>query len=242
MIKLFEQWLNENRSDELSYFDNEWTVIKFPWEEELQGKLGEIKEIMISIEEDFNVDRYTSPSYNFDIKIHDYPDMEELAEEYDSTEYEMQEQWNRYLEEQITDFADSLDFFWIEDVYQSGRSGGWLTLEVKSSNSLETIRQNVIDHLKEYVNDVEEYEPITKEELVKMRGSIMGNKFGLGGTSKSSEVDKIKQEMVGTINLLDEELTTLEQIKAELEETEKLIESGLEGLVAGFKIWITDND
>ena len=249
MIKLFEQWLNENSSEKVStslarYFEDTWTEIKFPWEEEIEEKLEEIKDCITSLDTDFEHDRYTrgtsGTTFNFNIKVYDWPDVSGLATKYDTTEEEIDEAWHRYLEEQLTDFVDSLEYGWLDETWQSGRSGGWLTLAVNSRYDTETIKEDVINHLQEYVDSVEDYDPITKEDLGKMRGSLMGNKFGLGGNEKSNLVEEIQKEKTGTINLLNQELDTLKELKEGLEEVEKLIESGLEGLATGFPEWLEE--
>ena len=249
MIKLFEQWLNENESEKVStslarYFEDTWTEIKFPWEEEIVEKLEEIKECLTSLGIDFEHDRYTretsSATFNFNIKVRDWPDGAGLATKYNTTEEEIDEAWHRYLEEQLRDFVDSLEYGWLEDTWQSGRSGGWLTLSIGSSYDAENIKENVVNHLQEYVESVEEYDPITKEEFVKMRGSLAGNKFGLGGSKKSDLVEEIQKEKTGTINLLNQELDTIKELREGLEEVEKLIDSGLDGLVEGFPEWLEE--
>ena len=48
------------------------------------------------------------------------------------------------------------------------------------------------------------------------------------------------KEKTGTINLLNGELDTLKELKEGLEEVEKLIDSGLDGLAAGFPEWLEE--
>ena len=242
MIKLFEQWLNENESEKVStslarYFDDTWTEIKFPWEKEIEEKLEEIKECLTSLDVDFEHDRYpretTSSTFNFDIRVRDWPDVTGLVAKYDTTEEDIDSAWNIYLEEQLNAYIDSLDYSWIDDIWQSGKSGGWLTISVNSAYDTDTIKENVINHIQEYVNSVEEYASISKGELEKMKGSLMGIKFGLGSV-KSELVQEIQKEKTGTINLLNQELDTLVLLKEGLEEVEQWISKGLDSLVPSF--------
>jgi hypothetical protein len=252
MIKSFSEWqkLNEEQvnSDLTEYFDNVWTEIKFPWEDKIVEALETAKETL-GMFENYNLNRrrgqgaVANDTVAFDIKYYDGPDMTKVREEYGEKfdEDRIYELFHQYMNEQLEVFIDSIDYTWISDVFQDGRSGGWLVVQFTSDSSPEQIKSDIVYDLEIYKEDTESVEPITKEELHKLRGSLAGKKFGLN----ESDEPQSRSERVADINYAEKESKTLiESIEAntesaatilkQLKELESLIEAGKLGLKDGF--------
>jgi hypothetical protein len=243
MIKLFEQWLNENEVEKVlpslsSFFNNTWTELRFPWEAEIIEKLDELKEVLTSIDNEFEVNRYRGSSnanYNLNIKFYEWPDFDKIAEEYGMSEDEVNEEWYEYLSRQLQDFVDGLEYDWLNDTWQSGRSGGWLTLETTSDYDVEKIKERTADILEEYEDEVCDYDSITAEELAKMKASLTASRFGLSDNGKAEEIKYLKECKDDLNRMIDEELEKAKNLKEGLEEVEKFVKAGQTGLVQGFE-------
>jgi hypothetical protein len=239
-LKLFENWLIENQvpSSLTTFFRHTWNEIRFPWEDEIVENLEEIKQILNSLDEDFETNRYgesSDPTYHLNIKFHDGPNVENLCKKYNISEDSVFESWSDYLSDQLESFVDSLDYGWLQDTWQSGRSGGWLTLEVYPQYDTENALDRVLDHLANYESEVEDYDPISSEELHRMRGSLFAGSYGLGMSDKAKNIKFLKEEKDLLVKNMQEEIEMMKALKEGLEEVQKLISEGMKGLVAGFE-------
>jgi hypothetical protein len=247
-IKLFENWLKENekvRSSLASFFKNTWTEQKFPWEAEILEKLEEFKTVIDSLDSNFETNRYgesSDPTYHLDIKFYGGPDTDRLSKKYDLSDDAILDSWHEYLSQQLESFTDSLDYGWLQDTWQSGRSGGWLTLEAYPQYCTENAVDRVVEHLDNYVYEVDDYEPITPEELYKMRGSIFSGSYGLGTTDKAKSIKFLKDEKDLLIKNIDVEIDMMKTLLEDLENTQKLIEEGMKGLEKGFEKYIQNEE
>jgi len=258
MIKNFTEWqkLNEERiSSKLSeYFDEKWTDTKFPWEEMIEEALETAKETL----EEFNLYNFnkrkgqgaaSNDTVSFSIKYYDSPDMSKLKARFGENfdEDRIFELFRNYLDEQLEAFIDGLDYNWISDIFQDGRSGGWLVIQFTSGSSPEQIKNDIIYDLEIYMDNVDSIEPATKEELYKLRGTRMGKKFGLSESdepkSRSERVEELNYAEKESNNLVESINTHIESAKTilvDLKEIETLIEKGMEGLKDGFEEYLDD--
>jgi len=258
MIKNFTEWqkLNEERiSSKLSeYFEEAWTDTKFPWEEKIEEALETAKETL----EKFNLYNLnkrrgqgvvSDDTVSFNIKYYDSPDMSKLKTRFGENfdEDRIFELFRQYLDEQLEAFVDGLEYNWISDIFQEGRSGGWLVIQFTAGSSPEQIKSDIIYDLEMYVDNVDSIEPTTKEELHKLRGTRMGKKFGLNESdepkSRSERVEELDYAEKEASSLVESINTHIESAKTtlvDLKEIETLIEKGMEGLKDGFEDYLDD--
>lgn len=258
MIKNFTEWqkLNEERiSSNLSeYFEEAWADIKFPWEEKIEEALETAKETL----EEFNLynlnkrrgqGAVSNDTVSFNIKYYDGPDMSKLKARFGENfdEDHIFELFREYLDEQLEAFVDGLDYNWISDIFQDGRSGGWLVIQFTAGSSPEQIKSDIIYDLEIYVDNVDWVEPTTKEELHKLRGTRMGKKFGLNESDepksrseRAEELNYAERESNSLVESINTHIESAKTILVDLEEIETLIEKGMKGLKDGFEEYLDD--
>ena len=235
-IKNYTNWLNESEISHsiVSFFDTNWKEIKFPWEKEIEQKLHDIKNSIEDIENDFTQDRYETGTIDFDIKIRKSIDSEKISKEFDIDEESVNIYWHEFINQQLTNFVESLEYEWIEDCHQNGRSGGWLTLKIANSYTIERFKEVICDELDQYDIETEEYDPISDEQYKKIKRSD----FGL--VDVPEHIKTLIDEKKLLLSNLDGEYKSIESLKSDLLEIQKLIKISLDNIDKSFKEWLKD--
>ena len=168
-IKRFSQFINESVDSQKQYgLDSE-----FPWTEEISNVIDQIEEKIVSIKDNFEYgrhDRHSPVGFEFDIKARNWPDSEELAQQYGFTEEEVDQMWDLFLSDNLemyaSDFLEKYDMF--EDWGQTGRSGGWLLLKPDRHTKylIEDYEEKIQDGVNE-LNSLTDSTDLTKEEMGK---------------------------------------------------------------------------
>jgi hypothetical protein len=160
-IKSYLEWqkLNEERinADLSEYFYNAWTDTRFPWEDKIVEVLEIAKETLGKFE-NYNLNKrrgqgiVADDTVAFNIKYYDGPDMKKIKEEFgdEFDEDRIYDLFHQYLNEQLEVFIDSIDYNWISDVFQDGRSGGWLVVQFTADSSPEQIKSDIAYDLEIY--------------------------------------------------------------------------------------------
>jgi hypothetical protein len=105
------------------------------WNEEIVAKIDTIEELAGSIRNDYEWNRhgrdYRGDGFEFKIKARNFPDIDGIAKKYETSEEEVWDLWNDFLNDNLSGYADG----YVEDNsnlfkewFQAGRSGGWLVL------------------------------------------------------------------------------------------------------------------
>ena len=252
MILRFQDWkkLNESEtavnSDLAEYFLKAWTEIKFPWEEKLVEALETFKEALDKFQ-GYNLNQRTKQSYSsrgdtvaFNIKYYDGPDIKKIQNMYtDFSEDAIYDMFSQYMNDQLEFFVDNLDYSWISDVFQDGRSGGWLVITLDGSFSPSELKELVTYDLENYNDEISEIKSSSKEELEKLRGTRMGRKFGLNESmsreERVKELEYAESECEKVIKAIKFEEERAWEVLSGLEQIQKDIEAGMSGLTQGFE-------
>lgn len=245
MLKSFQEFLNESTSKSIFHFEP-----RFPWDQEILDTLGEIESTIKSVKRersDWWWERSqgagsplgSNETASFNIKVHDWPDIEKLSADTGISTEELENDWNMYLEDTAKMFMDDLDFSWIQDSWISGRSGGWLTVKVDSDWAPDSVEEYARGAISGYMDSVESIEGITDDEKKEMRGAFAAKKFGMSGRTLS---DERAEELKGAeevakkcLKTLTENLEAIKEVEAGLEQIAKWIDEGKKTLVQDFE-------
>lgn len=168
-IKRFSQFINESVDSEKKYgLDS-----GFPWSEEISNLIDRIEEKIDYLKDNFEYgrhDRHSPVGFEFDIKTRNWPDSEELAQQYGFTEEEVDQMWDLFLSDNLemyaSDFLEKYDMF--EEWGQTGRSGGWLLLKPDRHTKylIEDYEEKIQDGVNE-LNSLTDSTDLTKEDIGK---------------------------------------------------------------------------
>lgn len=168
-IKRFSQFINESVDSEKKYgLDS-----GFPWSEEISNLIDKIEEKIDYLKDNFEYgrhDRHSPVGFEFDIKARNWPDSEELAQQYGFTEEEVGQMWDLFLSDNLemyaSDFLEKYDMF--EGWGQTGRSGGWLLLKPDRHTKylIEDYEEKIQDGVNE-LNSLTDSTDLTKEDIGK---------------------------------------------------------------------------
>lgn len=180
-IKKFLQFINESVDSEKQYgLDS-----GFPWFEEISKVISEIEEKINYIKNNFEYgrhDRHSPVGFEFNIKIRNWPDSEELAQQYGFTEEEVGQMWDLFLSDNLemyaSDFLEKYDMF--EGWGQTGRSGGWLLLKPDRHTKylIEDYEEKIQDGVNE-LNSLTDSTDLTKNDIVNFIQLEKNGKMGL---------------------------------------------------------------
>ena len=147
-ILKFSEFLNESVDQTMKYFGLDE---RFEWSKEL-GELAEnILDKSNELKETYGYGRRSDDGFEFDIKTRSWPDLDNLAEKYNTTEEEIEDLWYLFLSDQLEMYGDDIiendNIF--DDWSQGGRSGGWLILKYNEriiKYTEETIDDEITDY------------------------------------------------------------------------------------------------
>jgi hypothetical protein len=244
-LKLFEQFLNEGQSF------NEVKILEpgqFPWEGPMIEKIATFNKTVKFLADEYNYNQHrrsypNGNAFELNIKIHDFPDFEELAEKHGMSEEEVSSKWETYTEMVFNDFISNnlYDYGWIADVFSVGRNGGWMALTLEKYQDLESFVERVEQSLYDYNEEVKDFSKVTKDEYEKLKTTISAKRIGLldSNLEKANEVTEallIFEKYMSEINLDVDDLLKIEKdLKDISEEVDHEIEhfsSGFEGFIA----------
>lgn len=215
MMELFEK----DKNDEIEKVKKEAKEI----ESKLKDLLRRVKEVNKFFDEEMYVDdigghkRDTiEPAFEYNIKLYNlqFPDfVEDTIDEYDM-DANILEIASMTVESLIEDLKEK--YFWIDEIYQVGRSGGWLAIVPKTVDDLDYLR-NLFD---EYEENIEDYLEVLPE--------VIDFEIDMVKTDRHIDTDKEYPglEFNDYYNFIDDAeyyLEDIEKVIEDLEDIEKIV-------------------
>lgn len=235
-IKRFSEFIKESK-----YSIKEYDLdARFPWTEEISNLIDDIEKKVEHIKDVYNYEHHSrSGGFEFNIKIRNWPDFEELSTKYNITEKEIQSIWDLYLEDNLKIYADDIiemeDYF--TDWYQEGRSGGWLVLKHSSYviDNPEDLIKEKIDSLNNLSYGIEDSEIEEWKEFKEKSGAGLRLLQRLDLDEGFEDIKEVEEESNNVKDELKEILKQIDGLEKYLSEVQKRIENFQENSQENFE-------
>jgi len=217
---------------------------RFPWEEQINALAQELIEKSEELKDKFDWNRHKTQKFEFEIKTRNWPDVDELIQEFGLSENGLEHLWNEYLasslEQAGNDIVESSDF--LTDWYQGGRSGGWLLLETDLESVLypDSVVENIIDDYVWSSRDItdEEYEQwksLNREDHDVKKGVRLLTQFNI---LDFETINLAEEESKKIVESLKKELEQLNQLEVELNNVQDRINSFWKNVDQSFREYV----
>lgn len=223
-VKRFCEFIKESQHSINEYNLDE----RFPWTEEISNLIDDIEKKVEHLKDEYNYGRHDrSGGFEFDIKIRNWPDFEELSAKYGISEEELQSMWDLFLEDNLKFSADDIvergGYF--TDWSQEGRSGGWLVLKHSSyviDNPEDLIKEKV-DSLNDFSYGIEDDEIEEWKEFKEEAGGGLRLLQRLDIDEGFEDIKEVEEESNKVKDELKEILKELDNLEFDLTKVEEEI-------------------
>lgn len=205
----------------------------FEFENDVVFMIKRLEEKWIELREkykwDFKKDsRRAADHFSFDIKVHLYPDEEEVKKRLNIAELsdsDITDMWFNYLKNESDNLVDSIDYSWVRHVRVVGKSGGWLLIYpiVTHDETIESIGQECDD----YLGNKQTLEEQGKLETLKNQyaDAEFAELVEAGVLNDVPEVASLKVQLKTLTDFLTDSMSDLNQVEEDLKELTRKIQN-----------------
>lgn len=207
---------------------------KMPGDETMLAAIKDLDETVNRLEDKYWYNRegrdFRYPHYALDMKIHEWPDLdewakltghsaEELEDDRSGLEDSMYRDWGTFMEETYEDYSEHYadSFSWLRQVGVGGKSGGWLLLAPNTDHS--DLERNLEEAMDNYLTAADQVE--SNPDLLRiLKNEEEAEELAELGILDQEQIDLARE----AVEAQDEALGSTLSAVRELEEIEEDLE------------------